>query len=113
MKLPREYVGFKYLQLAPHSYYNRDSGKYVGCCPICREGKSFGKKKRSAYIPEIDVINCLNCNQSFSPLDWIIKVSGQNYLEILNDFNQFCSGKITESNPTEEKRGRLKYQIFQ
>lgn len=108
MNLPREYIGFKFLQLSPYSYYNRDSGKYIGCCPLCREGKSFGKKKRLAYIPEYNVVTCLNCNQSYVPLDWIQKVSGQNYWDVLKDFNDFCSGNIESNIFPEEKKSEIK-----
>ena len=96
MKLPREYIGYKFLQLSPYSNFNRDSDKYVGCCPICREGSSFGKKKRCAYLPSFNRISCLNCNNSYTPLEWILKVSGFDYSELIKDYKDFCDGGSVE-----------------
>ena len=96
MKLPREYIGYKFLQLCPYSSLNRDSDKYIGCCPLCREGKSFAKKKRCAYLPEINRINCLNCSNSSTPLEWIMKVGGMTYGDLLKDYRQFCEGNLID-----------------
>jgi hypothetical protein len=94
MNFPKEYIGFKFLQLCPYSNYSTYTNKYVGCCPICREGNSFGKKKRCAYIPDINYITCLNCGENLSPINWIMKVSGMTFYEVIQDFNSF---KTTEN----------------
>ncbi len=107
MKFPREYISYKFLQLSPYSSYNRDNDKYVGCCPLCREGNSFGKKKRCAYVPEYNRISCLNCSVTMPPIDWILRVSNINFIQLLADYKLFCSGdSVSSSNAVfiEEKK---------
>ena len=107
MQFPREYIGFKFLQLSPHSYYSNFNNKYIGACPLCREGNSFGKKRRCAYIPEIEYITCLNCGDNMSPISWIMRVSGSTFYEVLEDFKSFASTEnveISSSNSNEEPK---------
>ena len=36
--------------------YNKYTKTYNGCCPICKEGDSRGKKKRFYYIPNKELV---------------------------------------------------------
>ena len=79
--LPQEYVEQQFRIYAGYSRSN-SSGIFEGGCPICREGKSWGKKRRLFYIPEYDNIHCKNCHRSWNTMQWIIEVSGKSYHEV-------------------------------
>ncbi len=50
MVLPEAYVIQKFYQFAGSPKYNRLTKTYQGGCPVCREGKSWGRKKRLFYV---------------------------------------------------------------
>jgi hypothetical protein len=50
-------------------------GVYNAGCPICKEGKSMGKKKRLFFYPKTQSFYCFNCTRSWSALYWIAEVS--------------------------------------
>lgn len=69
------------------------SGNYfVGGCPICHEGKSWGKKQRAKYFPDENYFYCHNDQQGYCPYQWIEAVTGWSYQEILDDVISY-SGK--------------------
>ncbi len=74
-----------------HPHQNKYNNTYQCCCPVCREGKSFGKKKRCFYLPERTQIYCHNCGKGWSPYNWIQEVGGLTYEEIWNEIesNEF------------------------
>lgn len=83
--LPADYVIAKFYELGYKVSHSKYTGVYNCCCPICREGKSWGKKKRCFYIPENDNIYCHNCGWSSKPFKWISTVSGMNYDQIFKE----------------------------
>lgn len=86
-KLPREYVVKKFYELGYHTKYNRGDDTYNCSCPVCKEGKSWGRKKRCWYLPDRDLIYCFNCGWSSRPLRWIQEVGGLSYKEIMAEVN--------------------------
>lgn len=86
-ELPTDYVIAKFFELGFYPKHNRFNDTYQCSCPICKEGKSFGKKKRCFYIPENNLIYCHNCGWSSNPLKWIMRVSGMNYDEICREIS--------------------------
>lgn len=74
--LPVDYTIAKFYELGYKVSYNKYNNTYNSCCPICKEGKSWGRKKRCFYIPENDNIYCHNCGSSLKPYNWIRQVSG-------------------------------------
>jgi len=62
--------------------FNKYEGTYNCGCPICHEGKSWGKKKRLYYYPKTKSFYCFNCNRSWSAKSWIHNVSGLSYAEM-------------------------------
>ena len=88
--LPQDYVVDKFYQYAGYPR-KKSSGVYYGGCPICREGKSWQKKRRLYYIAKDNYIFCHNCGMSKSPLNWIIEVSGKTYAEILKEAKSYTS----------------------
>lgn len=83
--LPEQYVSRKFVELGYKAEYQKASGTWVCCCPVCMEGHSWGKKKRCFYIPKKDLIYCHNCGWSSRPLKWIREVSGMSYKDVLAD----------------------------
>ena len=83
--LPENYIIQKFYEYAGYVQYLKHNNTYNGCCPICHEGKSWGKKKRCFYIPDNDIIYCHNCGWSSNPLKWISHLSNKSYKEIFDE----------------------------
>ena len=58
MILPEDYVSQKFYQLAGYVKHKRYNNVYEGGCPICREGKSWGRKRRLYYVAKQNYIYC-------------------------------------------------------
>lgn len=67
--------------------YKKHQGVYNAECCICNEGKSAGQKRRLFYFPKEKYFYCFNCNQSWTEINWIQKVTHKEYYEILKDSN--------------------------
>jgi hypothetical protein len=92
--LPSDYVTSKFYELGYKVTHNKASGKYNSCCPICREGASWGRKKRCWYSPEDGNISCYNCGSNLSTYNWIREVSGITHKELCNDLEEGDFGYI-------------------
>lgn len=88
-KLPQHYVEQYINQYVGYPRYHSRENRYNGCCPICREGKSWGRKKRFWYLPERDACHCFNCGYSRSSLNFIKDVSGMSYYEIIDESEEY------------------------
>lgn len=105
ISLPEEFIVTKFFQYAGYVKYKRLANVYEGGCPICREGKSWGYKRRLFYIPKKKIICCHNCGWYSNPFNWIKKVSGVNDLDIINEIKIFDVSTITRvPEPVEEKK---------
>lgn len=87
--LPREYIVLKFFQYGIGSKHNKFNDSYQCGCPICREGKSLGRKQRCYYIPANDNIFCHNCGWSSKPINWIKEVGNVDYFEIVEELKDF------------------------
>lgn len=94
MLLNENFIVSKFYQYAGYPKYNKTTKSYYGGCPTCREGKSWGKKRRLYYIVKKNLIFCHNCGLSMRPVKWIQTVSSMNYVEIMRENNQFISPEI-------------------
>ena len=83
--LPKEYVIKKFYEYGYGVEYIKSNDSYHCSCPICMEGKSFGKKKRCWYIPSKNLIYCHNCGWSSRPLKWIMRAGDITYSDIQNE----------------------------
>lgn len=99
-KIPEHYIVNKFFQYAGYPVYKPSVKGYNGCCPVCREGKSWGKKKRLFYFPKKEMIFCHNCNQSWYPQKWLKEVCG---LELSDIKSELGTGGVSkpELNITE------------
>ena len=92
--LPSDYVISKFYELGYRVTHNKASGKYNSCCPICREGRSWGKKRRCWYDPKESNISCYNCGSSLSTYNWIREVSGLTHKELCQELEEGDFGYI-------------------
>lgn len=76
MKLPDTYVLNKFYSHSIDPTFRKHDGTYNAGCPVCREGKSLGKKKRLFYYPNSSTFHCFNCSKTWSSFSWIKQVSG-------------------------------------
>jgi len=101
--LPEDYVVSKFYELGYKIYHNRYNNTYQSCCPICHEGKSWGRKQRCYYIPENKNIFCHNCGASHTPYNWIREVSGMSDTELWQDFSKGSYEYLDADPVTKEK----------
>tara|TARA_R100001163_G_C5059266_1_gene195935 strand:- start:1207 stop:2268 length:1062 start_codon:yes stop_codon:yes gene_type:complete len=89
ISLPEDFVILKFFELGYYPKYNKFNNVYQCSCPICREGKSLGKKRRCYYIPKNENIFCHNCGWSGKPLRWIKEVSKSSDTDIINELKEY------------------------
>lgn len=80
INLPIEYTKDVFFQYA--GYPEKTSTGFRASCPVCMEGKSWGKKKRLYYFPEQNYFYCQNDCGSFSDYFWVKTVTGKTFSEI-------------------------------
>lgn len=89
MDLPTEYIIQKFYQYAGFPKHKKLANVYEASCPICREGNSWGRKKRLYYLIRDNSICCHNCGWYSKPLKWIQEVSQLSYDEIINESKDY------------------------
>lgn len=104
MILPEEYIIEKFYTYGYQPKRNKYNKTYQCGCPICREGKSFGTKRRCFYIPKNNNIFCHNCGWSSPPIKWIEKVSGLSYSQILVEASKYDTTKVYDFKDTVIKK---------
>ena len=105
--IPEQYI---VQVLYEHVYkisYNKFNKTYNGCCPICKEGGSWGKKKRFYYIPNKELTYCHNCGYSKKPLKFIADVTNKPLQVIINEVKEFDL-EITIDEPKKEIKEVIK-----
>lgn len=107
LDLTEDYIASKFFSYCGKPYYNRVQKTYQGSCPICREGTSWLKKRRCYYVVEKNIVCCHNCGWYSNPYNWILKITGQSYIDIKKEIETFSS-PISFSNtsirePIEQK----------
>ena len=83
--IPDSYVIEKFYEHAGYPRYKKITNIYEGGCPICREGKSWGRKRRLYYVVKDNSIFCHNCGWSGNPLRWISEVEGIDQFQVIRD----------------------------
>tara|TARA_A100001201_G_scaffold101838_2_gene87462 strand:+ start:448 stop:1491 length:1044 start_codon:yes stop_codon:yes gene_type:complete len=89
MILPEAYIIQKFYQYAGKPKYNRLAKTYQGGCPICREGKSWGKKRRLFYVVKDSFFHCHNCGWHSNPINWIMEVANCTFEDIVKESNEY------------------------
>lgn len=113
VKLPEDYIVYKFYLHAGSPKHNRSSNVYQASCPICREGKSWLKKKRCYYIPNKNVIHCHNCGWHGNPVNWIMEVEGCSLSDVVKESNKYDNLPVqARDNPFEEvKKKASDYEL--
>lgn len=73
-KIPDQYIVSKFFQYTGFPVYKPVIRGYNACCPVCREGNSWGKKKRLFYFPHKEQLFCHNCSKGWTPASWLKQV---------------------------------------
>jgi hypothetical protein len=81
--------------------FKKHNGQYNAGCPICKEGKSLGKKKRLWYYPNTNTFHCFNCNRTWSSLNWIKTTTGMSYEDIQLEISTSDLSIDISKKPTE------------
>ena len=99
-KIPSNYVLEKFYTYSGNPSYNKFTKTYNASCPVCREGKSWLKKKRLFLYPESDSFYCFNCVKAWNVYTWLYQVSGMTKEEIHQEAfsNDFSREIVLENN---------------
>jgi hypothetical protein len=73
-KLPESYILNKFYAHAIEPSFRKHDGTYNAACPVCKEGRSLGKKKRLFFYPKTNTFHCFNCSKTWSAYAWITNV---------------------------------------
>lgn len=82
MNAPEQFVIEKFYQFAGYPRFKKISNTYEAGCPICKEGSSWGRKRRLYYIPKDEILCCHNCGWYGNPIKWIMEVEGITFREL-------------------------------
>lgn len=89
MDIPQDYIVHKFYQYAGYPRHKKNTNTYEGGCCLCREGNSWGRKRRLYYIVADNVVCCHNCGWYGSPIKWIHEVSGLSWSEIYKETEEY------------------------
>jgi len=87
--LPEAYTSQKFYQLAGYAKKKHNGRIYEAGCPICKEGKSWGRKRRLYYIVAENHIFCHNCGWTGNVIKFIQEVEGVTYKEIMKEMEDY------------------------
>lgn len=87
--IPVDYVIHKFYQFAGYVKYKKSTKVYEGGCCICREGKSWGQKRRLYFLVDDNIICCHNCGWYSKPADWIQEVAGISWNELIKETQEY------------------------
>lgn len=108
MRLPETFVLNKFYAYSHDPVFRKHDGTYNAGCPVCKEGKSLGKKKRLFYYPESNTFHCFNCSKTWTAYSWITRVCNLTKEELdyeisSNDLSLDVGNKVDFVNITKKK----------
>lgn len=114
MNLPETYVLGKFYTYTGEPEFRKHDNVYNAGCPVCHEGKSWGKKKRLYYYPSTNSFFCFNCNRSWNALGWLTEACGLSreeiQAEVLENKTTFdISNKLSSKKPNKRILPDLPY----
>lgn len=99
IKLPEQYVIAKFNEYAGFVNATKGGTEYVGCCNMCREGKSWGKEKRLHYYTTSNKMHCYNCGYNESDIQYIMDSSFMSFAEVMRDSESYDTIKLKKAEP--------------
>jgi hypothetical protein len=87
MNIPEAYVIQKLYSYAQSPTYHKFNKQYNAGCPVCKEGSSFGRKKRLYYYPDSNTFFCFNCNKNWNAYEWLRDACKMTFKEIKEEVN--------------------------
>lgn len=87
--IPQEYIVHKFFQYAGYPRHKKTTNVYEGGCSMCREGNSWGRKRRLYFLVRENVICCHNCGWYSKPINWVQEVSGLSWQEIQKETQEY------------------------
>ena len=106
MNVPEQFVIEKFYQFAGYPRFKKISNTYEAGCPICKEGSSWGRKRRLYYIPKDEILCCHNCGWYGNPIKWIMEVEGITFRELADQIESSDSAIVdidTMFKPSEQE----------
>lgn len=91
IQIPEQFVVQKLYENVHKLKFQKFNNTYNGCCPFCREGKSWGIKKRFFYIPEKEVAFCHNCGYSKKPFQFLMDLNHWSVSQLIEHVKGFDS----------------------
>ena len=86
----------KFYAYAGSPVYNKHTGSYNASCPVCREGKSWLRKKRLFYYPNTGTFYCFNCTKSWNSYSWLYEAAGMTKEEVYSHVVSDNSGGVNK-----------------
>jgi len=96
LSLSDQYVVEKFCQYGGYPSFNKRSNAWMAGCPMCREGKSWGKKRRLYYKIDKNYLFCFNCGWKGGTIEFIKHVTGMSFNEIMNENNNYDTSDVVE-----------------
>jgi DNA primase catalytic core, N-terminal domain len=87
MDIPPEYILSNFYLVA--NDVEKSGDVYIGGCPVCHEGRSWGRKKRMCFIPEFNYVVCHNCGGTWKPYSFLTEVCGIDSLDINKEIKEY------------------------
>ena len=103
ISVPEQYIANILYENIYKISYNKFNKTYNGCCPFCREGKSWGIKKRFYYMPKTQSTYCHNCGYSKGAINFIVDLTNKPLHFVINDIKNH-DGEIVEVKQEEVKK---------
>ena len=94
--LPDQYVTEKFCQFSGYPKYNKRANAWMAGCPMCREGSSWGKKRRLYYKLDKNYIFCFNCGWKSNSLNFIKHITGMSLVEITEESANYTTNNVIE-----------------
>jgi hypothetical protein len=88
MKIPDSFLLKKFYNYSYNPVFKKTEGVYNAGCPICKEGKSLGKKKRLFFYPKTQSFYCFNCSKSWNAFSWLLETTNYSVEELKNEISQ-------------------------
>lgn len=107
--IDKSYIIQKFYQLAGGVKANSSQGTYYGSCPVCREGKSWLKKKR-LFLLDCSRVFCHNCGYSNSAINFIQDYGCISMDEIREESSGYIS--LNETSVQVKNTQSLPYDSF-